>query len=116
MDYLNTNAPNFVIQSQLQSEFKNIPKEHLYLVVDNLCKDGYVNKGNRDSEWAVTYEGAIFIASGGYKASSKQIRKIRTLTTSAVVASLIVGAYYGTQLLDYVYHVFQCVTYPCCCY
>ncbi len=116
LEFLNKETPTFIIKSRIQREFKGkINDDHLDLVIDKLCRDGYANKG-RNSEWAITYDGVIFLSYGGYKNKFKGDQISTALDTFQfwvlVLAAIFASLYYGNELLK----GFLNWIYPYACY
>lgn len=110
LEFLHDDEFSSVMYSKIMMNFRHLPKDHLYLILDRLCKDEYIIKKSKDSEWAITYDGVIFLNHGGYrqKVRDDQISNILgklqywTLVVAAVSASL----YYSYEFVKIIYSLF----------
>lgn len=115
LKFLNQDISKFIIYSKIMMEFKDLSKDHLYLILDKLCDDNYVKKG-KDSEWLITYNGVMFLAHGGY---AQQLKDVKTKNRRQVLVNVIIslgtgfaGLYAIWKFAEALYHIL----YPCACY
>ena len=114
LEFPNEEAPIHVVESKIRKQFKSkISDDHLALITEKLCRNGYAVKG-KDSEWAITYDGVMFLKSAGYKSEANRAR-LRTLRDKfqywvLVGAAFAAGLYSVVELLKIVWSWI----YPCC--
>ena len=100
----------------IRTKFPDILEIHIKLILDKLHKDSYVGKidGMVPNYW-ITYEGLIFLGSGGYTARNRRNRmsNIRASVSEYAlifggVGAALAGLYSLGKIIQWIYHLLGC--------
>ena len=60
----------------------NIGRTKMYLILDLLNDDGYVQDTHKDLSYVIKYKGVVFIENGGYTLQHKVFKRKKTVTVT----------------------------------